>query len=86
MASSILAASRVALYCLIMTDKGTSLAITGRSEADTVPPLPSCSPNRVARDPAGVTVPPLPSCSPNRVARDPAGFTVPSIGAEVGGV
>ena len=42
-------------------------------------PRPSCSPNRVARDPAGFAVPPLPSCSPNRVARDPAGFAVPSL-------
>ena len=33
LARSILAASRVALYWLIMTDKGTALAITGRSEA-----------------------------------------------------
>ena len=44
-----------------------------------LPPLPSCSPNRVARDPAGVTVPPLPPCSPNRVARDHADFGVPPL-------
>ena len=44
----------------------------GSSAGVTVPPLPSCPPNRVARDPAGFAPPPLPSCSPNRVARDPA--------------
>ena len=42
-------------------------------------PLPSCSPNRVARDPAGFHPPPLPSCSPNRVACDPASFTEPPL-------